>query len=60
MELINGTKGELTILVDGKAVAQKGDSLPTVDQMVTAVRKGTLAEQVFYLRNDEQDDPSPL
>jgi hypothetical protein len=38
VELINGNRGELTVSVDGKVVAQKGESLPDIDEVLTAVR----------------------
>ena len=38
--MVDGSKGELTVLVDGKEVARKqGDTPPPVDQVVAAVRK---------------------
>jgi hypothetical protein len=41
VEIVSGNKGEFTVSVDGRIVAQKGESLPAVDQVVDAVRKAT-------------------
>jgi hypothetical protein len=39
VEEVEGNRGELTVLVDGKEVAhQQGDSLPTADEVRNAVR----------------------
>jgi hypothetical protein len=39
VELVNGNRGELTVLVDGRTVAQnKGHSLPSQEEVLTAVR----------------------
>ena len=38
MELINGNRGEFTVSVDGRVVAQKGESLPGNDEVLAAVR----------------------
>ena len=43
VDVVDGSKGELTVLVDGKEVARKGDSLPAVEQVVEAVRRASLA-----------------
>jgi len=38
VELRDGNRGELTVAVDGKVVAQKnGDSMPTVEQVQSAL-----------------------
>jgi hypothetical protein len=37
VEVIDGQKGELTVLVDGREVIQKGDSFPSVDEVKAAV-----------------------
>jgi hypothetical protein len=40
VEMVNGNRGELTVLVDGHAVAGKqGDNMPSVDEVVAAVRE---------------------
>ena len=39
VEVVDGGKGEFTVLVDGKTVAQKGDSMPSADEVLAAVRK---------------------
>ena len=39
---VDGARGELTVLVDGREVARKtGDSLPTVEEVAAAVRPAT-------------------
>jgi hypothetical protein len=39
VELVDGNRGELSVSVDGRTVAQKqGDSLPTEEQVLAAVR----------------------
>jgi hypothetical protein len=39
VELVEGNRGEFTVSVDGKVVAQKGESLPSVEDVVKAVKK---------------------
>ena len=39
VEVVDGAKGEFTVLVDGEAVSRKGDSLPTPEEVVAAVRR---------------------
>jgi hypothetical protein len=39
VELVDGGHGELTVLVDGREVARKGDSMPSVDEVRAAVQK---------------------
>jgi hypothetical protein len=39
VELIDGGRGELTVSVDGRVVAQKGDSMPSADEVLAAMRK---------------------
>ena len=39
VDLVDGDRGEFTVSVDGKVVAQKGQSLPSVEDVVDAVRK---------------------
>jgi hypothetical protein len=44
VQMVDGNRGELTVLVDGKEVARKqGDSLPPVQEVVTAVKKAGAA-----------------
>jgi hypothetical protein len=45
VELVDGTRGELTVLVDGQAVAKKGLFLkPSVQKVLAAVREATPAK----------------
>jgi hypothetical protein len=45
VELVDGNRGELTVLVDGKSVAKKGLFFkPSVDKVVKAVRDAPAAE----------------
>jgi hypothetical protein len=37
VEVIDGQRGELTVLVDGREVFRKGDSLPPIDEVKAAV-----------------------
>ncbi len=39
VELVDGNRGEFTVLVNGRTVAQKGDSVPSVEEVVDAVKK---------------------
>jgi hypothetical protein len=39
VDVINGQKGELTVLVDGREVARKGDSMPSVEEVKAAVKR---------------------
>jgi uncharacterized Zn-binding protein involved in type VI secretion len=41
VQVIDGTKGEFTVSVDGREVARKGDSLPPADEVIAAVRNAT-------------------
>ena len=44
VEPIDGNRGEFTVLLDGRVVAEKkGDSLPPVDDVLAAVRKAETA-----------------
>jgi uncharacterized Zn-binding protein involved in type VI secretion len=40
VSVIDGSPGELTITVDGEEVARKGESLPEINEVVAAVRRG--------------------
>jgi hypothetical protein len=44
VELVNGAKGELTVLVDGQEVIRKDEQLPSVDEAVKAVKEAALAK----------------
>jgi hypothetical protein len=37
--LVDGNHGELSVIVDGRVVAQKGESMPDTAQVLNAVRK---------------------
>ena len=37
VEMIDGDKGELTVLVGGREIAHKGDSMPSVAEVKAAV-----------------------
>jgi hypothetical protein len=39
VQVVNGNRGEFTVSVDRKVVAQKGESLPTTEEVLAAVRK---------------------
>jgi len=39
VQLVDGDHGEFTVLVDGCPVAGKGDAMPSVEEVVAAVRK---------------------
>ena len=39
MEVVDGNRGELTVSLDGRVIARKGEALPVVDEVVAAVRK---------------------
>jgi hypothetical protein len=44
VELVDGNRGELTVLVDGKVVAKKGLFFkPSVEKVLAAVRQATAA-----------------
>ena len=44
VELVNGNRGELTVLVDGKEVAKKGLLFkPSVQKLLAAVREANPA-----------------
>jgi hypothetical protein len=43
VELVDGNRGEFTVLLDGRAVAGKqGDDLPPLEEVVAAVRKAEM------------------
>jgi uncharacterized Zn-binding protein involved in type VI secretion len=39
VKVVDGSPGELTVLVDGQEVARKGDSAPDVNDVLAAVRR---------------------
>jgi hypothetical protein len=39
VEVVDGNRGELTVLADGRVVARKEETLPTVDEVLAAVQK---------------------
>ena len=39
VEVVNGSPGELTVLVDGEKVAAKHDTLPPINDVVRAVKQ---------------------
>ena len=41
VEVVNGDRGEFTVSVDGRTVAEKGDNLPSADEVLAAVRNAT-------------------
>jgi hypothetical protein len=44
VDLIDGSHGELTVLVDGHEVAKKGESgMPSTEEVVRAVKEATHA-----------------
>jgi hypothetical protein len=38
VNVVDGSRGELTVSLDGQVIADKENGLPTVDEVVTAVR----------------------
>jgi hypothetical protein len=45
VETVTGDKGEFTVLVDGQEVARKREELPSVEEVVTAVKDVALSQQ---------------
>jgi hypothetical protein len=39
VEVRDGNRGEFTVLLDNKEIAEMGDSLPPVEEVVAAVKK---------------------
>jgi len=39
VQMVDGGKGEFTVLVDGQQVAKKDENLPPVEEVVAAVKK---------------------
>jgi hypothetical protein len=46
VQLEDGGKGEFTVLVDGKPIPKKSDAMPSVEEVVAAVRKAQPAATV--------------
>jgi hypothetical protein len=46
LQLVDGQKGEFTVLVDGREVARKGQNLPDVHTVVTAVQDAAHVRQM--------------
>jgi hypothetical protein len=44
VELIDGQRGEFTVSVDGKVVPEKDESLPSIEEVVKAVKQAAPAE----------------
>ena len=44
VEESDGDRGEFTVLVDGRVVARKEEALPSVEEVVQAVRKAAPVE----------------
>jgi hypothetical protein len=45
VEVIDGGKGEFAVLVDEQEVARKGETLPSVQEVVTSVKEMALSKQ---------------
>jgi hypothetical protein len=39
VEVVDGDRGELTVLVDGREVARKGEAMPSVAEVRAAVKQ---------------------
>jgi hypothetical protein len=39
VDIVDGSKGEFTVRVDGRTVAQGAELMPTVEEVVAAVRR---------------------
>ena len=39
VDIVNGDRGEFTVNVGGRMVAHKADQMPTVEEVVAAVRR---------------------
>jgi len=45
VRVVDGAKGELTVLVDGTEVARKGDTMPSEAQVIDAIQEaGSIAD----------------
>ena len=44
VQIEDGGHGEFTVLVDGRPLPGKGDAMPTVEEVVAAVRKARPAQ----------------
>lgn len=38
VQVVDGSRGEFTVLVDGREVAKKEDNLPPIEEVLAAVR----------------------
>jgi nitrate reductase NapAB chaperone NapD len=45
VEVADGARGEFTVLVDGQEVARKGEELPSVEKVVSAVKDVSVAKK---------------
>ena len=39
VEVVDGSRGEFTVSVDGEVVSHKGDTLPPTEEVVAAVQR---------------------
>jgi hypothetical protein len=39
VNVVDGSRGEFTVTVDGEEIAHKGESLPEINEVVNAVRR---------------------
>lgn len=39
VDVVDGNRGELTVSVDDQVVSQKGDDMPTAQDVLTSIRK---------------------
>jgi hypothetical protein len=44
VQLVDGDKGEFTVLVDGRKVAGQGENMPSVEEVLATVRKAKPSE----------------
>jgi hypothetical protein len=44
VEVASGNRGEFSVLVDGQEVARKGEQMPSVEEVVTAVKDVALSK----------------
>jgi len=44
VQMEDGGKGEFTVLIDGQPMPKKGDAMPSVDEVLAAVRKAQPAQ----------------
>jgi hypothetical protein len=41
VDVVNGDKGEFTVLVDNHPVVRKGETLPSIEEILAAIKKGS-------------------